>query len=110
MTNISAHIEAVAQQIADIFTVLDTDARFQGGKAHAALHDAPLGVTVEHRITVLLRDEHPQIEDTAWFDGSATITHAVVTGTWEDDHVEHPVTERTPLHRALQAYAEGVIL
>lgn len=110
MTNISAHIEAVAQQIADIFTALDTDARFQGGEAHAALHDAPLGVTVEHRITVLLRDEHPQIEATAWFDGSATITHAVVTGTWGDDHVEQPVAAGSPLHRALQAYAEGVTL
>ena len=110
MTSICAHIESIAQQIADIFAALDAGARFQGGEAHTALHDAPLEITVTHRITVLLRDEHPRIEATAWFDDSATIAHAVVTGTWGDQHVEQPVAADSPIHRALQAYAEGVIL
>lgn len=110
MTSIGAHIEAVDEQIADILAALDANTRFQGGEAHAALHDTPLEVTVTHRITVLLRDQHPRIEATAWFDDSAAIAHAMVTGTWGDDHIEQPVDVDNPIHRALQAYAEGLTL
>lgn len=93
-----------------IFSALDAGHRHQGHDPHELLHDAPLEVTVEHRLIVLLTEGEPRIEATASFGDSGRIIEPTLTAAWSGGHIESVISPGVSLHRALQSYAEGEVM
>lgn len=102
-------LDAQEEHFEDIFQALDHDHPHQGQGAHDALHEAPLEISTETSVTVLLTTGGPHVELIGDLQSDGTIHNAQIVGYWGSEKIHRQVTPGTALHRAIQAYAESLI-
>lgn len=93
-----------------ILSALDAGHSYRSHDPHQMLHEAPVEITVEHQMTVVLTEGEPRITATAVFDDSGRIEDPTLIATWSGGQVESVISPGVSLHRALQAYAEAEVL
>ena len=101
-------LDAQEEHFKDIFQALDHDHPHQGQDVHDALHEAPLEISTETSVTILLTTGGPHVELIGDLQSDDTIHNAQIVGYWGSEKIFRQVTPGTALHRAIQAYAESL--
>lgn len=101
-------LDAQEEHFDEIFEALDHDLPYQGHDAHDALHEAPLEISTETSVTVLLTTGGPHVELIGDLQADGTIHNAQIVGYWGSEKIHRQVTPGTALHRAIEAYAESL--
>ena len=72
-----------------------------------ALQDLPEQVSLERRITVVLRSSAPRIEATALIGDDERVRDVTITGADETTQITQTIPEGNGLYLAVQAYADS---
>jgi hypothetical protein len=72
-----------------------------------ALQDLPEQVSLERRITVVLRSSGPRIEATALIGDDERVRDVTITGADETTQITQTIPEGNGLYLAVQAYADS---